>query len=326
MRAQPQPEFASVAFPKTARMVFVIGAQKAGTTFLHKAFGKSAEVFLPNVKELHYFDIRRGVGKLAFAARCREVSRAAEALATNGPSPDRCARLRRATDLVGMQNSEPLGATGPSRHSAYTTYLLQGWQGEPLIADVTPAYAILPARDFADMAAFTDARFIFILRDPVSRMWSQLRMAAQVEAGTAASSEAILALARAKAESLIATGRLPKVERADYARTFGNLDQAVAPDRLHVMFYEEMVSSPAPIHALSEFLGIDRIDPDLSRRVNEGIPIAIPPDLDHAFREAFAPQYAFVRERFGARVPDAWRSVAAVTNEEPSADTPPLTA
>ena len=176
-----------------------------------------------------------------------------------------------------------------------------------MVADITPAYAILPARDVADMATVGDARFVFILRDPVARMWSQIRMAAGVQLGPGATAEALAAAAEARARELIGTGRLPRIERADYARTLAVLDRAVPPGRVHVIFYEEMVRDPAVLAGLCAFLGIAPVVPDLGARVNAGASLPLPPALEDAFRDAFAPQYAAVRARFGDRVPERWR-------------------
>ncbi|MHA7874964.1 sulfotransferase family protein [Roseivivax sp.] len=288
-------------------MLFVIGAQKAGTTFLHQALAQTPEVHLPPVKELHYFDIRRGCGKLTFAARARELARAADALELAGPAPARLERARAAAALIAMQSGAPAGTQSPDRHAAYLTYLAEGHAGARYIADITPAYAVLPAADFADMASIGAARFVFVLRDPVARMWSQLRMATRAELGPGAPAATLAASARARAEALIRSGRLPRVERADYARTLGALDRAVPRARQHILFYEDLVRDARAFGALCDFLEIAPGAPDLGRRVNPGVNLPLPPDLESAFATAFAPQYAMVRARFGSQVPEEWR-------------------
>lgn len=37
----------------------VIGAQKAGTTFLHRVLRNHPEIYIPYIKELHYYDTLR---------------------------------------------------------------------------------------------------------------------------------------------------------------------------------------------------------------------------------------------------------------------------
>ncbi|SIT18012.1 Sulfotransferase family protein [Roseivivax lentus] len=304
MTAPALPLLPPVALPGGARMLFVIGAQKAGTTFLHRTLGQSPDLHLPPVKELHYFDIRGGMGKLSWQTRLTEMTRATEALAEAGPRPQVLARAQAAFDLLAMMGG---AGTGPDRHAPYIDYITRGLDGQAVVADITPAYAILPARDYADMATIGQARFVFVLRDPVARMWSQIRMAAGVQMGPGASAETLFETATARARHLIETGRLPNIERADYARTLRALDRAVAPERLRVLFYEDMVRDVSVTASLCAFLGIAPVVPDLSARVNAGASLPLPEDLAEAFRAAFAPQYEAVRARFGDAVPASWR-------------------
>ncbi|MHA6326456.1 sulfotransferase family protein [Roseivivax sp. CAU 1753] len=303
MTAAALPLLPPVALPDGARMLFVIGAQKAGTTFLHRALSQSPEVHLPPVKELHYFDIRGGMGKLSWQTRTTEMTRATEALAQAGPTGAALARARAAFDLLAMMGGT---GNGPDRHAPYLDYMLGGWSGQKLVADITPAYAILPARDYADMATIGQARFVFILRDPVARMWSQIRMASGVQLGPGATAEALAETAEARARYLLETGRLPKIERADYDRTLRALERAVPEARRQVIFYEDMVRDADALAGLCGFLGIAPVLPDLASRVNEGASLPLPEDLAAAFRDAFAPQYDAVRARFGDAVPAGW--------------------
>ena len=54
--ALPQP-----TAPSGARLpqFLIIGAQKAGTTWMHEMLGEHPDVFMPTPKELHFFDQRQ---------------------------------------------------------------------------------------------------------------------------------------------------------------------------------------------------------------------------------------------------------------------------
>ena len=60
--------------------------------------------------------------------------------------------------------------------SPYISYLLHGRTSEQIICDVTPSYSMLSAERYAEMASIGRAKFLFIMRDPISRLWSQIRI------------------------------------------------------------------------------------------------------------------------------------------------------
>src|SRR5688500_11701828 len=47
-----------------------IGAQKAGTTWLHEMLSSHEEIWLPHLKELHYFDRKFPIGEREVSSAC----------------------------------------------------------------------------------------------------------------------------------------------------------------------------------------------------------------------------------------------------------------
>lgn len=288
-------------FPSDARMFFCIGAQKAGTTWLYDLLRTSAECHFAPLKELHYFDVITSKGKQALRLRLDMAAALVTALATQDGTIDPHA-LRRLQDVAAHLAIYAAPNAGPDRHRAYLAYLLAGRDRQQVICDITPAYATLDRDTFAQMAAIGEARFLFILRDPVNRMWSQIRMAV-VACNPAPDDYGHACLARAR--HLIASGQLEHVARADYRRTVTALDAAAAPDRVSYVFYEHLFAQHT-IDGICAFLDIAPLAAKAAHRVNEGRAAPILPEIAAAFRRAFAPQYDFARQRFGAAVPDAW--------------------
>ena len=69
----------------------------------------------------------------------------------------------RAWQLMHAMLREPTPA-----HRAYADVLFQTWRGEPVVGEITPAYALLPPEAFSEMAELGhDVRFLFIMRDPI---------------------------------------------------------------------------------------------------------------------------------------------------------------
>ncbi|MDJ0858397.1 MAG: sulfotransferase [Dinoroseobacter sp.] len=288
--------------PDTATMVFGIGAQKAGTTWLYETLRASPEVHFSPFKEVHYFDeIGKGIGPVQ-ASRIALLQHFAQKL-TGARGSERARALQTIRNLTAV-----LGIyTDPDpTHRAYRAFMAQGSAGQKFICDITPAYATLGRARFAQMAAIRQARFLFILRDPVSRMWSQIRMAVAARLGAQADTETFEAACRARALELAGTGQLPRVTRANYRRTITELEVAVPHDRIHYMFYETLFRQESA-DQMCAFLGIPPVAADPARRANPGRPSQMPGMVADTLRAGLAAQYTFISDRFGAEMPAAWR-------------------
>ena len=222
------------SFPEQATMFFCIGAQKAGTTWLYENLAAHPDVHVPKAKEVHYFDIETGQNRLSYHIRLKALRQMVDTLEAQGQNPKR-QTLDRLENLVSLLSIH--GAEDKSDHARYIRYLRRGYAGQKVIADITPAYAILPERKFAEMSRIGNAKFLFIMRDPVSRMWSQIRMAVASNLGENASPDAFQAACVAHAESLIKSGRMRRIERADYIRTLRRLEVAVPKNHWKTVFY-----------------------------------------------------------------------------------------
>jgi len=249
-------------------------------------------------KELHYFDVITGKAKQVFDIRIRAAQTLAQRLVPQlgHHNLQNLRHLRNLTDLLAIYTSEP------GDHTSYLNYLLEDYQNQPVICDITPAYAILDRDVFSQMGQIGRAKFIFILRDPIDRMWSQIRMAIKTKNpdGKLYQDACI-----ARAHQLIETNRLGNIERADYRRTITQLEAVIPKDRIKYLFYERLFQ-PSTMNEICAFLGIARLPTNPERYSNLGTSAPLPDDIQTAFRSAFAPQYAFIQNRFGGIVPDQW--------------------
>lgn len=298
------PRFAEVPLPGRATMLFGIGAQKAGTSWLHRYLAQSDDVHFSHQKEVHYFDVKIGGNPETLKQREDALARVTAKLETARPEEvekltAQRTRLRALLDIYG-----PTGS-GDARHDAYLQYMLAGWRGQKIIGDITPSYATLDAWNLADMASIGTARFVFVLRDPVHRLWSQMRMAAQVKLGrTTVDPEQLTALTRAHLDDVLATYRMNQILRSNYTRTLRALEKVVPPERRLVLFYETLFTTEAT-QTLCQFLDIAPLPLNMAR-VGEGRSAPLPDDLKSRLRKALEPQYTGIRAQFGDAVPDAW--------------------
>jgi hypothetical protein len=291
-------------FPRDATMFFCIGAQKAGTTWLHDYLSRSEEVHFSRNKELHYFDVRAGRGGMALRVRVNAMHVLTDKLDTNNIRLNKVVvdQIRDAADLLSIYTGQ---FQGEGRHDPYLVYLAQGWNGQPVIGDITPSYCTLDREHFTDMAHIGQAKFIFILRDPVSRMWSHIRMNASQQVGAGADAETLAQACRDWVQNLVDLDKLGQIERADYVRTMTELEASVPAERILYVFYEDLFEGDAT-RQICEFLGIAHRFPETGKRVNQGASVPLPDDIRTIFRQAFAPQYEAMRARFGDRIPDSW--------------------
>lgn len=280
--------------------MFCVGATKAGTSWLYDYLAGHPGAHLRSIKELHYFDtletggFRRQIAvQDRFSARLRE-----RMLMAKGDALQRAAQ--KLQDVLDWQSVLALKSED---HPRYLSYLVKGHGKKNLVGDITPAYALLPQDRLQAMAQIApDVRFVYLMRDPVSRLWSHVRMAAR-RAGQVGEG-----LARACAETLdrvLAGDDAGIAARGDYAAALTRLNAAVAPDKLLVTFMETMLT-PAGIGQICAFLGLAPRDADFATPAHVSPALAMTADQKHRAAAFLRPQYDFVARHY-PELPANWR-------------------
>jgi hypothetical protein len=276
-----------------------VGATKAGTTWLWDHLSRHPECHARAIKELHYFDtVENGAWGRQIRVQQALAARIARTAAAGRGNPARLAQ--RAADVaewlaVLRRRVEDV--------PAYLAYLCGGARGgRRVVMDVTPAYASLPEARLRRMAGMAgDVRFVYLMRDPVARFWSHVRM---IAGRTVRSAAEVPAAARALLDAVLGGQPSAAVDRGDYAGALARLDAAVAPGRLLVLFQEELMTAPGYAR-LCAFLGIAPGQPDFGRRVFATTPAEMTGDQRARLAQFLAPQYAAVAAR--GPLPAAWR-------------------
>ncbi len=268
-------------------ILFCVGAAKAGTSWLHRVLSDHPGCALRSIKELHFFDaLDRGeVDRQVAAFGARRDGYLAE---MEGAGPVRLAtRARQVRDC-----EEWIAVLRSGDEGAYLRYL----------RDMTPAYALLSEERLTRMAGIgRDVRFLYLIRDPVERLWSHVRMIAAQRAAKDGQAEGraahVLSRVFGGKESEIAV-------RSDYAAAIGKLARAVDPRRVMVAVTEEMFTK-AGLAGIMAFLGLSVPEADFSRRIHEGAAGEMAPDARRTARAWLADQYDFVADWLGRR-PAGW--------------------
>lgn len=282
-------------------LFFSVGATKAGTSWLHSYLQDHPECHLRGIKELHYFDTLN-LGRNRVRMETLERARLKlEARLVTAP-PARIEELR--GQIATRLEWEAVMARASDDPAAYLGYLTAGaGPAHRLVADMTPSYALLGEDQLGAMARLMpDTRFLYLMRDPLARLWSHVRMVAarSSPSGRAEPEEASRLLLR------VLAGAEPGIERrGDYRAAVGRLRRSVAPERLKIMFYETMISEEG-MASLCDFLGLSYKTPDTERVVHAGPPLEIGEDEARAAHAWLEPQYEFVRAEVGAP-PAAWQ-------------------
>lgn len=279
--------------------LFCVGATKAGTSWLYRYLSRHPECHLRSIKELHYFDM---IESGNYARHRERETRRLEALQAEQASGLPMAPLRRRMLRDAEDWASVIGREGEDL-DAYRAYLADGRGDRRLVGDITPAYALLPVARLSRMAAMAqDVRFVYLLRDPVSRLWSQARMVASRKMRSLADFPARAAQVM---DEMIDAIRNGQTDREDYIGAITRLRAAVSPSRLLVQLQDEMMGVPG-LARLCGFLGIQPVPADFDKRVHEGTPLALDEGQRARAQAALRPQYDFVATLF-PDLPDSWR-------------------
>jgi hypothetical protein len=281
----------------TGTILFCVGAAKAGTTWLYDHLAGHPDCHLRSIKELHYFTSVES-GRFGHQLKVQRARAGALGRRLAEGRPDTARKARDVADWIAVLARRREDA------AAYLGYLTDGRGDRRLVADITPAYALLPEDRLRRMAAIApDVRFLFLLRDPLDRLWSHVRMVARRGGDGGGQGDGAAPALLGRILDGAPTG-IP--DRGDYASILTRLFRAVAPDRLMVQFQEEMLSLPG-LARLCGFLGIRTVPADFARKVHAGRDGAA---MDRGLRAralAFLrPQYEFVG-RLYPDLPARWR-------------------
>ena len=271
-----------------------VGAQKAGTTWLHSQLCKNA-FFNPGfTKEYHTFDSIYACQYVDWKSSwLRKLSSIDETLPTAG--------AKKASLLKRL-----LFVYEPKSYFEYFEKLSDASPRIQLVGDITPSYSILDANAFADIKNGLESvgfkvKVIFLMRDPVERIWSAKRMKRRhaVSSGKMVSSSIETSLLR----TLHNQGSRLKT---DYQRVITNLESIFSPDDIFYGFYEELFTQTS-YERFRQFISLDLTDPDFKQSIN-----ASPKESDLSEEmtvkmcQIYKSTYTFINNRFNGAAERLW--------------------
>ena len=280
-------------------LLFGIGATKAGTSWLQYYLERHAQVHLWTHKELHYFDAldQRNVMWQVDQLCEKRMGLRAKMKAANG---DAKKRLR--FEVTEIDRWLGVLCRGKEAPGAYMAFLKQGRGGKPVVGDITPAYALLSEDRLKAMHALNPVtKFVYLLRDPLSRLWSNIRMMASWGGG---SDKDMQGRADWIFDRWIKGDEEALGARCDYVGPLTRLTNAIPEQDRHIGFYEDLFT-PASVTKICKFIGIDVTDAPLEQKVHESVRLTFDPARRAIAADKLAPQYKFVETMFGT-LPNRW--------------------
>jgi len=287
-------------------LLYCVGATKAGTSRLYSALHDHPDCLVREVKEAHYWDTFNADDRdrqvAAYRQRLQEIEARLKRLEAEGKTWVAAHLSRRRGEMIDLLAVLDGNRSG---HAAYFAWLGQGATTESLMTDFTPAYGLLDETGLERMiTAGPLAKVVFLIRDPLARLWSHVRMQADRQK-LAAEDYA------QKANSILwrllnKGGETHIVARGDYAGIITRLRRVVPEGRLLVDFAER-VFTPEGWARLCGFLGIAVSEIDQDRRAHEGKPVAMRPDLVAQAVAYLRDQYDFVARDMGP-LPQEWQT------------------
>lgn len=270
-----------------------VGAQKAATTWLYDALSRTPGIFLPRIKELHYFSELYSVDAKRFGPKHRteqiEHIRAYHRARNTGSEYERMV-----LDQLAHIESGPIS-------DEWYKQIFNFAQDNEICAEICPCYMSLPVRGVRHVLSINPLiRILILVRDPIDRLWSHMRMHAK---------SGYLELD----PPAIMRGEIemgPYLRYTDYATAIPRWESMAGTDRVKVMLYDRIrEDATASVDEILDFIGLPgaKTKADLSQSIFSGQPADLPTDLHAMLYEKLKPQYEFLSTRFPSQT-QAWVS------------------
>ena len=280
--------------------VLCIGAQKSGTSWLHQLLSRSRDTDMGFLKE--YKSLRR-VG-LSLREECARRARDIKKLRRLGfqysmPSFKQFLQLnnREKQVLMSIDNCY---------YYDYFDDLVSGGSGAFVTGDFSPHYCELTKKCLAYtrnrlMSRGFKVKIIYLMRDPVERVFSQIRMIRRD--GTRQE----ICACRSEGEAISKFYKLPKVAcHTRYEYPLDAIQRAFPREDILIEFYEKLFSYGS-YKRIESFLGICLPAPYFFERVNatfkaEFVSMSLKSRVAHEYVRT----YSHIRKNFGEDIFALW--------------------
>jgi hypothetical protein len=246
-----------------------IGAQRAGTTWLHKMLIQHHDIYASATKELHFFDERPNY-----------------------------------TGYQGIGSPDQRFYYNLNSTSHWRWYKRQFKQAENanIVGEITPFYATLSEQRVSYIAEkLHHPKIIYILRNPIQRAWSAFRRAWFLETGHTNDDF--------DTDVTLKTIMYPaKLIHGDYIRNTSIYEKIFGVDRILYLFYDDIVRKPSDVlHQIWTFFKVAPLhlsEPEIHKKVNTAPGFAIPGPIENVLAQYYGDQMFFIKQKFNRTLVD----------------------
>lgn len=269
-----------------------IGAQKAGTSWLFIQLRKHPDIWMPPIKELHFFDhlyveqnriwIKRHIRHGVLTALTKHL---AEHQDKNIKSENMQLDWPYLKYLVDMTVHQPF------TDAWYARCFNRPQAKKRLCGDITPEYSTIPEEGIEHIKKLIpNVKIFYIIRDPVERALSQIRM--NIERRRVNPDESIL---------LKICDEWDIDNRGDYMTYIPRWQKNIDEKNLLILPYGNMKKDGKSfMRQIEDFLGVFNFDGyDFITKIHETKKFTIPESVITKLTERYMPQREFIEKTFG---------------------------
>ena len=282
-----------------------VGAQKAATTWLYDVLRWVPGIFLPTIKELHYFSELHTKDAKRFGPKHRA---------------EQITHIR--SYHAAKKNRSKLGDMILDQlDHLETDYVNDEWyrkifdyaSDDDICGEICPCYMSMPTRGVRHALSINPLmRVIVLVRDPVDRVWSHMRMHAK--SGTL----------RLDLDELLSgkTPLGPYMKYTDYVNSIRHWQSMTANGRFKAVVYDRIGQEPQSVlDEIIDFIGAPPTEPkkNLTKSVFSGEKMNLPPELRAKLFHDLQPQYDFLYARFPEHV-GSWIKRHQLAMDKPLAE------
>ncbi|MCP4142733.1 MAG: sulfotransferase [Chloroflexi bacterium] len=217
-----------------------IGTQRSGSSWLYRRLGEHPELWLPPIKEIHFFDRLDATAD----ARKKKFYKDFRNRYRSYRSPEQVPKVKRPNLSWDINYF-----FRPKNFIWYSSLFSQG--ADRVTGEVTPEYMTLSKEVVKKIYAHNPKmKMIFIMRDPIDRIWS------------AAARHFVINNKRVirkigEEELLSFVKKRATILRANYLRTLSVWESIFPTDQIHIDFFDNIQDNPNEVLLrIFGFLGV----------------------------------------------------------------------
>lgn len=255
-----------------------IGAQKSATSWMYTTLKSVPGVFCPAIKEVSYFiEAQRASAQWVKAFRKEQVEREQLRIRKRGIAEQGVLESLAQLEYIDTDQVSDQWYKGIFGFAA----------AEDICCDLCPNYMSMVQEGIEHVMRMNPrVRILMIVRDPVDRAWSQIRMSTQL-------GRMDINFDRVDSSELL--GQLHCMY--DYAGLLPRWHKLVEQDRFYTVIYDQIQDDPQEVlNGVLGFLGLSGVDAtsDLHQRINQGIEMPMPINVRAKLFKALKPQYEYL--------------------------------